>query len=66
MIVTRLSIPDVLLIEPKVYGVPEGFTHGFIVLSENAEFLYKTSESQPILAAKDALARRLVEAEVLA
>jgi len=24
--------------------IPEGFAHGFVVLSENAEFLYKTSD----------------------
>lgn len=66
MIVTRLSIPDVLSIEPKVFGMPEGVIHGLIVLSGNAEFLYKTSEAQPILAPKNTLAKRLVEAEVFA
>ncbi len=68
--------------------VPEGFAHGFIVLSESAEFLYKTTDyydpeyersllwsdpvlgiewplyGEPILALKDAQARRLAEAEV--
>lgn len=66
MIVTRLSIPDVLSIEPKVFGVPEGVTHGLIVLNDNAEFLYKTSEAQSILASNNILAIRLVEAEVFA
>jgi dTDP-4-dehydrorhamnose 3,5-epimerase len=28
----------------KQLWVPEGFAHGFVVLSENAEFLYKTTE----------------------
>ena len=23
--------------------IPEGFAHGFVVMSENAEFLYKTT-----------------------
>jgi dTDP-4-dehydrorhamnose 3,5-epimerase len=68
--------------------VPEGFAHGFLVLSESAEFLYKTTdyyapeyersllwsdpavaiewcfEGDPILAAKDAVAKCLSEAEV--
>jgi dTDP-4-dehydrorhamnose 3,5-epimerase len=75
--------------------VPAGFAHGFIVLSESAEVLYKTTdyyypeheraiiwndsdlriawpdpfasvggEQTPILSAKDAVARRFVEAEV--
>lgn len=68
--------------------VPEGFAHGFVVLSGTAEFLYKTTdyyapefersllwndpalgidwpfEGEPKLAAKDASAKRLCEAEV--
>jgi dTDP-4-dehydrorhamnose 3,5-epimerase len=28
----------------KQLWVPEGFAHGFVVLSENAEFLYKTTD----------------------
>lgn len=71
----------------KQVWVPEGFAHGFLVLSEAAEFLYKTSdyyapeyersllwndpelgiewpfEVEPKLAAKDAAAKRLFEAE---
>ena len=74
----------------KQLWVPEGFAHGFVVLSEVAEFLYKTTdyyapehersllwndpsigidwpiECEPKLAAKDAAARLLVEAEVFA
>lgn len=70
--------------------VPEGFGHGFVVLSDTAEFLYKTTdfyapeyersllwndadvaiewplEGPPILAAKDAAAKRLLDAEVFA
>lgn len=70
--------------------VPEGFAHGFVVLSESAEFLYKTTDywfpehersllwndasvgidwplqGQPILAAKDAAAATLRDAEVFA
>jgi dTDP-4-dehydrorhamnose 3,5-epimerase-like enzyme len=75
--VTRTCIPDVLNLEPKIFGdtrgfffessdqqdfnqaaglnvkfvqnnqkqfgVPPGFAHGFVVLSETADFLYKTS-----------------------
>ena len=68
--------------------VPEGFAHGFVVLSETAEFLYKTTEyyspehersllwrdpelkirwpiaTEPTLAAKDAAALTLSQAEV--
>ena len=67
--------------------VPEGFAHGFVVLSEHAELLYKTTDywypehdrtlawddpvlgidwrtKQPILSAKDAVGKRLAEAEV--
>ena len=28
----------------RMMWVPEGFAHGFLVLSDNAEFLYKTSD----------------------
>lgn len=72
----------------KQLWVPEGFAHGFVVLSETAEFLYKTTEyyapeyersllwndpvlninwpihSEPKLAAKDAAALTLAEADV--
>jgi len=68
--------------------VPPGFAHGFVVLSETAEFLYKTTDywfpefersllwsdptvgiqwpvgSPPLLAAKDAGAKVLGDAEV--
>lgn len=74
----------------KQLWVPEGFAHGFVVLSETAEFLYKTTdyyapeyersllwndaalsiqwpfEGEPKLAAKDAAAKRLNEAETFA
>src|SRR3989344_1809927 len=77
----RQSIPDVVLLEPKVFGdsrgffyesfnqqafreatggqwvgalltednhrqlwVPPGLAHGFLVLSESADFLYKTTD----------------------
>ena len=74
----------------KQFWVPEGFAHGFVVLSETAEFLYKTTdyyapeyersllwsdptlgiqwpiEGEPKLAAKDACAKRLSEAEAFA
>jgi len=67
--------------------VPEGFAHGFVVLSDSAEFLYKTTDywypehersvlwndsdigiewpfkGEPLLAAKDAAAKRLVDAD---
>ncbi len=73
----------------KQLWVPPGFAHGFVVLSESAEFLYKTSDYwypehersllwndpaigiewplngvQPLLAAKDAAASKLNDAEV--
>lgn len=72
----------------KQLWVPEGFAHGFVVLSESAEFLYKTTDyyaaeferslrwndpaigidwpfkSEPILAAKDASASTLADADV--
>ncbi len=68
--------------------VPPGFAHGFVVLSESAEFLYKTTDywypehersllwndpaigiewpldGQPLLAAKDAAAALLRDAEI--
>ena len=68
--------------------VPPGFAHGFVVLSESAEFLYKTTDywypehersllwndpsvgidwpcaGQPLLAAKDATAALLRDAEI--
>jgi dTDP-4-dehydrorhamnose 3,5-epimerase len=67
--------------------VPPGFAHGFIVLSQSAEFLYKTTDywfpehersllwndpsigvewpmdGVPLLAAKDAIGKKLVDAE---
>ena len=70
--------------------VPEGFAHGFVVLSDTAEFLYKTTDyyapehersllwsdpaldidwpitGPPQLAAKDAAAPLLADAEVFA
>ena len=74
----------------RMMWIPEGFAHGFLVLSESAEFLYKTTDywapeyersllwndpdlaiswpidGAPTLAAKDAAAPRLAEAEVFA
>lgn len=68
--------------------VPPGFAHGFVVLSESAQFLYKTTDywfpeyersilwsdekigiewpiaGEPLLAAKDAAGKRLVDADV--
>ena len=68
--------------------VPEGFAHGFLVTSDFAEVMYKTTDywypefersvlwsdpvlaidwqfsGTPILAAKDAAARRLLDAEL--
>jgi dTDP-4-dehydrorhamnose 3,5-epimerase len=70
--------------------IPPGFGHGFVVRSDSAAFLYKTTEywlaehdrtlrwndpqlaidwgmeGEPILAAKDAEAPLLAEAEVFA
>lgn len=67
--------------------VPPGFAHGFVVLSDSAEFLYKTTDywypehersllwndpaigidwpldGPPLMAAKDAAGKLLVEAE---
>lgn len=72
----------------KQLWVPPGFAHGFVVLSETAEFLYKTTDywypehersllwsdpalgidwqlaAAPLLAAKDAAAPILAQAEV--
>ncbi len=72
----------------KQMWVPPGFAHGFVVLSETAEFLYKTTDywypehersllwsdpalgidwqltGAPLLAAKDAAAPVLAQAEV--
>ena len=74
----------------KQLWVPPGFAHGFVVLSERAEFLYKTTDYwypehersllwndpaigidwplqwQPLLAAKDAAAAPLAQAQVFA
>jgi dTDP-4-dehydrorhamnose 3,5-epimerase len=74
----------------KQLWVPEGFAHGFVVLTETAEFLYKTTDyyapeyersllwndpalgidwsfkGEPRLAAKDAAAKLLSEAETFA
>lgn len=68
--------------------IPEGFGHGFVVLSDSAEVLYKTTDYRhpehersllwndpaigiqwplagaPVLAAKDAAAKRLEEVDV--
>jgi len=70
--------------------VPPGFAHGFVVLSDSAEFLYKTTDyyhpefersllwsdptvgiqwplgAAPLLAAKDAAALTLEQAELFA
>jgi dTDP-4-dehydrorhamnose 3,5-epimerase len=70
--------------------IPPGFAHGFVVLSESAQFLYKTTDYwyqahersiawndpeigiewpidfEPLLAAKDAVAAKLHDAEVFA
>ena len=74
----------------RMLWIPPGFAHGFLVLSEYAEFFYKTTDywapehartiiwndpdldiawpinGAPMLAAKDAVAGRLAEAEVFA
>jgi dTDP-4-dehydrorhamnose 3,5-epimerase len=71
----------------RILWIPEGFAHGFVVLSDTAEFLYKTThywvpelergiawndpaigiqwpiQGEPILSAKDQLAKPLAEAE---
>ena len=71
----------------KQLWVPPGFAHGFLVLSDTAEFLYKTTdywypehersllwsdpvlgidwplEGEPMLATKDAVARRLTQCD---
>lgn len=70
--------------------VPPGFAHGFVVVSDSAQFLYKTTDywfpehersilwndetigiewpiaGEPLLAAKDAAGKRLVDADVYA
>jgi len=70
--------------------IPEGFAHGFVVMSGVAEFLYKTTDywypehersllwsdpevgiewpvtGEPVLAAKDAAARTMGQAELFA
>ncbi len=70
--------------------VPPGFAHGFVVVSDSAQFLYKTTDywfpehersilwndetigiewpiaGAPLLAAKDAAGKRLVDADVYA
>jgi dTDP-4-dehydrorhamnose 3,5-epimerase len=70
--------------------VPPGFAHGFLTLSESADFLYKTTDywfaehersiawndpqiaiewpifGEPLLAAKDAAGKRLVDADTFA
>jgi dTDP-4-dehydrorhamnose 3,5-epimerase len=74
----------------RMLWIPPGFAHGFVVISDCAEFLYKTTDywapdyertiiwndpdlaiawpisGAPTLAAKDACARRLIEADVFA
>lgn len=74
----------------KQLWVPPGFAHGFVVISESAEFLYKTTDywypehersliwsdaavgiqwpfvGEPKLAAKDAAAKKLLDADVFA
>jgi dTDP-4-dehydrorhamnose 3,5-epimerase len=71
----------------KQLWIPPGFAHGFLTVSDTAEFLYKTTDyyspehersllwndpvlgiqwpfiGEPILALKDASAKRLVDAE---
>ena len=38
-------VGEILSAENKrIFWVPEGFAHGFVVLSETAEFLYKTTD----------------------
>lgn len=72
----------------QMLWIPEGFAHGFSVLSDTAEFLYKTTDywfpehercllwnddvlaidwklgEAPILSTKDALGKKLSEAEL--
>jgi dTDP-4-dehydrorhamnose 3,5-epimerase len=74
----------------RMLWIPPGFAHGFVVISDYAEFLYKTTDywapeyertiiwndpdlaiawpisGAPTLAAKDASARRLSEADLFA
>lgn len=84
-------VGDILSADNKrMLWIPQGFAHGFVVLSETAEFLYKTTDYwapahersllwsdpdlaiawpisvAPTLAAKDAAAARLIDAEVFA
>jgi dTDP-4-dehydrorhamnose 3,5-epimerase len=75
-------------VSKRMAWIPPGFAHGFLVLSEYAEFLYKTTDyyapehervvrwddprlgiawplaGEPILAARDAAAPGLAEAEL--
>jgi dTDP-4-dehydrorhamnose 3,5-epimerase-like enzyme len=64
MQVSTTSIPDLLILEPRVFGDERGFfyesfnenafkvavgvtcsfVHGFVTLSDTAEFLYKTTD----------------------
>lgn len=74
----------------RMLWIPEGFAHGFLVLSESADFLYKTtdywhpehercvrwddpkisiqwpSNSNPLLSAKDKVAKQIDECELFA
>jgi len=74
----------------RMLWIPPGFAHGFVVISDYAEFLYKATDywapeyertiiwndpdlaiawpisGVPTLAAKDASAKRLIEADVFA
>ena len=84
-------VGDILSADNKrMLWIPQGFAHGFLVLSEGADFLYKTTDywapehersllwsdpdlaiawpisGTPTLAAKDAAAARLIDAEVFA
>jgi dTDP-4-dehydrorhamnose 3,5-epimerase len=82
-------VGDILsAVNKKQLWIPPGFAHGFLTLSDTAEFLYKTTDyyspehercirwddrgigidwpilDQPLLAAKDAAAGGLAEAEL--
>ena len=84
-------VGEILSAENKrMLWIPPGFAHGFVVLSEWAEFLYKATDywhpehersllwndpevgiawplsAEPLLAAKDAAAVRLADAETYA
>ena len=37
----RTAIPDVIIIEPRVFGDARGFAHGFVVLEDDTIFAYK-------------------------